>query len=344
MFEIDFLPVGDGARSGDAIAMRFTRPDTGALAHVIVDGGFQDDGEALVEHVRSYYDTNQIDLVILSHPDADHIGGLGTVIRELQVRALAAHDLSAHGGGDLPAAAAVKELRELAASEGAGLYEPFAGFNAFGGALLIAGPGEDFYEARVVEELAVEKAGTRAAAPAKKGLAAAAERISARVLGAFPVEIPFGDAGGTNPRNNTSTVIDLQFGAQRFVLTGDAGVPAIEAALEYLEGLGRTASNPTLVQVPHHGSRHNASSDCLERLLGAKTSGRRGSALISINKEAAKDPRYPSPRVTNAFGRRGYPCYCIEGNVACLWGDGANRDWNPMTAVPPLDESIDNRP
>ena len=30
MLEIDFLPVGDGEDSGDAIAMRFTRPETAA--------------------------------------------------------------------------------------------------------------------------------------------------------------------------------------------------------------------------------------------------------------------------------------------------------------------------
>ena len=60
MLEIDFLPVGDGEDSGDAIAMRFTRPDTGGIAHVIVDAGFQDDGEALVEHVKNYYGTSQM--------------------------------------------------------------------------------------------------------------------------------------------------------------------------------------------------------------------------------------------------------------------------------------------
>ena len=69
MYDIDFLPVGDGGRSGDAIALRFTRPDTGGLAHVIVDAGFQDDGDALVEHVNYYYGTSSIDLAILTHPD-----------------------------------------------------------------------------------------------------------------------------------------------------------------------------------------------------------------------------------------------------------------------------------
>lgn len=76
MHEIDFLPVGNGERSGDAIAMRFTRPDNGGIAHVIIDAGFEDDGEALVRHVQDYYDTEYIDLAVLSHPDGDHIGGI----------------------------------------------------------------------------------------------------------------------------------------------------------------------------------------------------------------------------------------------------------------------------
>lgn len=76
MFEVDFLPVGDGSRSGDAIAMRFTRPDTGSLAHVIIDGGYEDDGDALVEHFTNVYGVKYVDLVVLTHPDADHRGGI----------------------------------------------------------------------------------------------------------------------------------------------------------------------------------------------------------------------------------------------------------------------------
>jgi len=57
VFEVDFLPIGDGSRSGDTIAMRFTRPDTGTLAHLIIDGGYEDDGDALVEHFANVYRT-----------------------------------------------------------------------------------------------------------------------------------------------------------------------------------------------------------------------------------------------------------------------------------------------
>lgn len=344
MYEIDFLPVGDGARSGDAIAMRFTRPDSGELAHVIIDGGFQDDGQALVDHVHRYYGVQAIDLVICTHPDGDHIGGLGTVIKKLNVASLAIHDLGARGGSELKAAKAVGELRDLAAAEGTSLYEPFAGLNAFGGALLVAGPDETYYGTLVAEQVAEERAGTRAAMPSRSLLAEAVSRLSARALGAFPVEIPFSDAGGTNPRNNSSAIVDLRLGEKRFLFTGDAGVPALDSALAYLEGRSRADVWPRFIQVPHHGSRHNATSKLLNRMLGSISDQKKGSAYVSISQEAAKDPRYPSPRVANASGRRGYTVCLTAGTSICFSGDGApDRGWTPLTPLPPLDESIDDR-
>ncbi|MGA8746436.1 MAG: MBL fold metallo-hydrolase [Solirubrobacterales bacterium] len=344
MFEIDFLPVGDGARSGDAIAMRFTRSDTGALVHVIIDGGYEDDGEALVEHFANLYGTRRVDLVILTHPDADHRGGVPTLLSNLDVGVLAAHDPVAHGGRAIPVAEKVTELRALATREGTQLIEPFTGTGGFGGALLIASPTEALYEQNLAEQLAREGGVAAAPSATREALQAEIARLSARVLPHLPVEVPFSDAGGDKPLNNTSTVIDLQFGEQRFLFTGDAGVPALDAAHQYLTAQGRAARPATMVQVAHHGSRHNASSDCLDRLLGPRTDERRGSALISISQAAAQDPRYPSPRVTNAYARRGYPCFANEGETMCLSGEGAaGRGWTPMAPLPPRDASIDNR-
>src|SRR3954465_15206427 len=109
MWEIDYLPVGKGGRHGDAIAMRFTQP-SGALVPVIIDAGFEENGEALVEHVRRYYKTNAIALAIVTHPDGDHIGGMGVVIRELDGANLCIHRLGERGGASLPAAEAVDDL------------------------------------------------------------------------------------------------------------------------------------------------------------------------------------------------------------------------------------------
>ncbi len=89
MHEIDFLKVGTEGKSGDAIALRF--PYQGIWAVVIIDGGFVDVGNELVEHVKQWYQTDHVDLVISTHPDADHINGLTPVLEGLDVGELFIH-------------------------------------------------------------------------------------------------------------------------------------------------------------------------------------------------------------------------------------------------------------
>jgi hypothetical protein len=50
--EIEFLPVGDASRPGDAIVVRYG--DTSSYELMIVDGGNLASGEALVRHIRKY--------------------------------------------------------------------------------------------------------------------------------------------------------------------------------------------------------------------------------------------------------------------------------------------------
>jgi hypothetical protein len=48
-YEIDFLPVGNGDKSGDAIAVRYGEP--GNYKVMVVDGGTKESGQALVAHI-----------------------------------------------------------------------------------------------------------------------------------------------------------------------------------------------------------------------------------------------------------------------------------------------------
>jgi beta-lactamase superfamily II metal-dependent hydrolase len=73
-YEIDFLPV-ETDKSGDAIAIRYTV--NGATAVHVVDGGYLDTGEALVEHLSTLYGVGH---VVLTHPDQDHANGLRKVV------------------------------------------------------------------------------------------------------------------------------------------------------------------------------------------------------------------------------------------------------------------------
>jgi beta-lactamase superfamily II metal-dependent hydrolase len=334
MFEIDFLPVGDGQDSGDAIAMRFTRPDTGAYAHVVVDAGFQDDGDAIVAHMLKYYDTDTVDLAIVTHPDGDHIGGMGTVVRDLRVRELWLHNLGAHGGASLPAADAVSELIKVAQQRGTRVREPWAGAQRFGGALTILGPDTAYYDQLVAEQL--EAVAQKVAIGGRGRLLEAARGLVDRLVTAMPVEIPFA-AKAVNPRNNSSMITLVTVDDKRVLLTGDAGVPALERAWDHAEQLGR-AETPTFVQIPHHGSRRNCSSAWLDRLLGPTGQTSTRSAFVSV---VAESDKHPSGKVLNAYTRRG--CAVLPTAGSTKWHYTADapprHDFSLAQPLGPMDES-----
>ncbi|MDO8208981.1 MBL fold metallo-hydrolase [Conexibacter sp. CPCC 206217] len=338
MYEVDFLPVGDGEKSGDAIALRFTNPETGLPAVGIVDSGFRDDGEALVEHVKREYGTSSVDFVLSTHPDLDHIGGMGVVLRGLDVANLLIHRPGQHGyagnSGDTPA----EELVALAEEQGTTVVEPFQGVGGVGGAVLIAGPTQAYYEEMLAAQEVTTKSASATASQGFFGRAGTAVLAEARaVLDAFPGEIFFGDAGGTNPRNNSAAILSLLIDGEHILLPSDAGVPAITQALDFLDSQGRTASVPRLLALPHHGSRHNIDRETINRILGDPTSGWRGTVVASVSSES---PKYPSPRVANAAGRRGYPVYTTAGSK--FWSHSSDAPARPhystATPLPPLVE------
>lgn len=331
MHEIDFLPVGDGKDSGDAIALRFTHPQEGRWVHVIVDAGFQDDGEALVASVKKFYETDVVDLAILTHPDGDHIGGMGEVVRGLDVRELWLHDIGAHGGSTLPAAAAVKDLIAVAREQGTDVWEAWAGATAFGGGLTILGPDKSYYEGLVQEQLEVAPKGAVGA----KALVEAARSLWDRFVEALGAEVPFAEKEVT-PRNNSSMIVHLQLDGDGHLLTADAGVPAMERAWDLAEEKGLAVA-PHFVQMPHHGSRRNASSAWLDRLLGptGQPEGTR-TAFVSVVKESAK---HPSGRVVNAYIRRGCSVIPTAGEQIChRSGTPARENWGSATPLQPMEE------
>jgi beta-lactamase superfamily II metal-dependent hydrolase len=329
-YEIDFLSVGDGQDSGDAISLRFTDPQTGQWRHVIVDAGFADDGDALVEHVLAYYGTDQIDLAILTHPDGDHIGGMGRVVRRLSVANLWLHDIGSRGGATLPAGAAVDELIDVASQNGTRVSEAWAGDQAFGGAVTILGPDQNYYTELVQEQIAE----TSAVSAARRALVEAARGIWDRVSGILGDEIPFPEKE-VSPRNNSSMITLLQLEGQTALLSADAGVPALQRAWDVAEQLGISAP-PEFVQIPHHGSRRNASSAWLDRLLGPTGQTPSRTAFVSV---VADSDKHPSGRVVNAYMRRGCTVLATAGSAKSHRHNTPPRpDWSPATPLDPMIE------
>jgi beta-lactamase superfamily II metal-dependent hydrolase len=337
MHEIDFLPVGD-ATPGDAIAMRFTRPDTGALVHVLIDAGFKGNqgdptgqtGKRLVKHVRNTYGVERVELVILTHPDGDHIGGMGDVFRELAVEKLWLQDLAAHGGAGLRAAPEVRSLISLAQQRGAQVLEPWAGAQEFGGAITVLGPDKPYYEQLVAEQVS----GPAAPAAATKAAMAGIRAVWDRLAEALGDEIPFPEKEVT-PRNNSSIITLLKLGEQRMLFTGDAGVPALSRAWDKAEEMG-LAGELAFVQVPHHGSRRNASSAFLDRVLGPTGQSPARTAYASV---PARSEKHPSGRVMNAYERRGCATNVTGGKGIYFYGGVPLRPgWYPLEPMGPMIE------
>jgi hypothetical protein len=108
-------------------------------------------------------------------------------------------------------------------------------------------------------------------------------------------------------------------------------------AADYAQPLG-LLSPPSLVQVPHHGSRHNVTPTVLNRWLGdplPDQTTKRGSAFCSVGKDA---DTYPRRSVSNAFLRRGYPVISTKGSAKSLSKDMPDRGWQSVEGAPFYDQ------
>ncbi|HJD71013.1 MAG TPA: MBL fold metallo-hydrolase, partial [Enterobacter roggenkampii] len=86
-YEVDFLAVGE-KKSGDAICIRWgnLHGPRDEQKVVVVDAGYAGTATTIIEHLEKYYHTKTIDLLISTHPDADHVGGLASILENLEVK------------------------------------------------------------------------------------------------------------------------------------------------------------------------------------------------------------------------------------------------------------------
>lgn len=348
MYELDFLPVenveASSTRSGDAIAARFTHPTENRQVVIAVDAGFTDVGSNLAAHIKKYYGTSHIDLVISTHPDTDHLNGLKTLFDECTVGELLIHKPWNHHtrAYEIGNYERIRELVALAEAQGVTITEPFVGLQRFDGALTILGPSVDYYNDMLNE--AVSDATTASVSLSASALATkvlAGVSVLKRVLANYPFET-LDDVDDTNARNNMSVITLLNVDDRRMLLTGDAGIHALDQAVdayELFQGASISDAPLHLFQAPHHGSRHNLGPTILDRILGPIGQPHRADATAYISSSKSSE-KHPSPRVTNALGRRGASVIVTEGQSICYWSPGTSRPgWGAATPLGPLDES-----
>lgn len=332
---IVFLGIGEDS-CGDAIAIRlWDGEDEGTQKVIIIDGGYKDDWRKVQKLMSDNFGAAWIDLVISTHPDKDHIGGLPGVVENLDVRALWMHQPWDHSDEYLAyrqeefvmmnATTKLKnslqssnDLALAADAKGIDIEEPFAGkqFVTPFGTLTVLSPTSEYYEEllpQILDKSAAKNASMQATATDPFAtfstlLGRAGQKI-ANKLEDHDIET-LTNSGSTSPSNNTSTVLLLELtSGDKLLFTGDAGMDALGCAHISYTALGHLPGELSFVQVPHHGSRQNVGPDILDKFLGGKTSNKditRGRAYVSAIANCVKDG-HPKRSVSNAFRRRGYP-------------------------------------
>jgi beta-lactamase superfamily II metal-dependent hydrolase len=340
-FEIEFHPVGDGSKAGDAISVRYG--SDGDYKVIIIDGGTDDSGERIVQHVKSVYGPRTIvSDVVNTHPDSDHACGLREVLRELPVERLWIHGVWHHTASitnlfadprwtEDGLAKAIRseypvivDLFDLAAKKGVPIYEPFAGTKI--GPFTVLSPNKPTYEHlipqfRKTPEPDVEllkQRGIWLGDGQKLGMfAALLEKAATTVASWIPekwdIEL-LKEGGITAAENESSTVLFGDFDSIKILLTADAGVNALRWAAEYATSIGLDIKSAELVQVPHHGSRRNVAPSVLNRIVGPKLPTGTVATKRAIVSAPKDDANHPRKMVLNAFLRRGAPVRSTQGS------------------------------
>lgn len=357
-YEIDFLPVGEGSKSGDSIVVRWGKllADPVEQTVIVIDGGYTNSGEAIVSHIRNHYKTETVDCVINTHPDNDHVGGLRYVLENLKVANLLMHCPWHHTDGisswfkdgrvtDNSVKQSIKEslewaynLEQLALRNGVKVFEPFTGMTGFNGVLRVLGPTREFYDKLLLDfkgtpepkEISANESMFESILGKLATFASEAVTLVGESLGIETLD----DGGETSAENESSAIILLTIEGKHFLFTGDAGIPALDNAVSLLESEGFDFGNLGFIQVPHHGSKRNIGPSLLDRMIGPKQSVELQikTAFVSSSKEGA--PKHPSKKVTNAFRRRGAHVFGTCGIPIFLYKNAPDRGWGSATSFP----------
>lgn len=278
MLEIDILPASKETKGGDSILIRFGefyydgRQNQQTI--VLIDGGYSDNADRIIKHIKNTYNTDKIHCVICTHPDIDHISGLIPLFESKDIQKidhLFIHDPWKHAyqisrkirdGRSTTnsvktrleeSMAKLDDLLDIASKKGTNIYEPFSGKHTpLYGYFTILGPSEDYYCDLVKEFPQMHEAST---------FSTEGELIPVKYN---PYEEHFLTDPQTSARNNSSAVILLNYNGFKVLFTGDAGVEGLYKALEFAIKNRIDCTNINYLQIPHHGSRKNLD----ETLLG----------------------------------------------------------------------------
>jgi len=141
-------------------------------------------------------------------------------------------------------------------------------------------------------------------------------------------------SGPTSRENEMSVVQAALLNGSKILLTGDAGREALQESIDYAPVAGLALPGINNFQVPHHGGRHNVSTEVLDQLLGKRLPQKPETyTWNAICSSAKADEDHPRKSVIRAMLHRGGRFYMTEGKAVGVCA-GITRDgWSPIPQI-----------
>ena len=345
-YEIDFRQVHT-VKSGDAIAIRY---QIGAEWWVhLVDGGYTSTAADVSNFIRTTYGTNRINNVVVTHPDKDHAEGLAPILEQFDVDALWMLRPWEYAGFLLPyfpryqsVESLVKrlqdnypyiyELEKIARRRNIQIFEPFQGEHI--GPFRVLAPSPGRYLQLVIQS---DKTPEQANVGILSGLMQAAAPLIRFVRAGWGSE-KFSPEP-TSVENEMSVVQYAELCGDKIVLTGDAGRDGLTEAANYAPTVGLILP-VNKFQTPHHGGRHNLSTEVLDRWVGPRLAQAvpEGQELFTtVISSAKEDTAHPRKAVLRALRHRGAFILTTEDRPAIMQRN-STRTFDVAQNVPYPDE------
>ena len=308
-----------------------------------IDNYYVDKYNYLFPHNKFYFDN-----IIVTHNDVDHCGGILNLLEDYKVKRIwmlrpltYAHELIQF----FPKYKNIENLKEelqkaylnlykiekIALKKNIQICEPFQG-QRIGGSLIL-GPSKEHFLKMICES---EKT------PCSK----LNEGIENYTI-TKKAEIIFSDWGEenfspdeTSCENEMSVVQFINAPDCSLLLTGDVGRRGLLNSINYLKSIYKKVPKIDVFEIPHHGSRHNLSTELLDQLFGPRLNfplqeneARKFIAIVQAN---GIDKTYPRKVIIRAIHHRGGLICAVSSNWVIIGNKiddrkGTSISWIPYT-------------
>lgn len=339
-FEIDLLPVGSEKKIGDCIAMRYGDLVKGKEKQtvIIVDGGYAGTWkDTLKPFLRKYYNCEingklHIDLVVLSHPDLDHVSGLVEMAKddEVEIGMIMMHrpwkELSPSWFRDGritknslkdrlgDAFEKAKELADETLNISQTKLE--VGTYTFNEAsITILGPTSKFYKTCIANcEKTPQQANNVDNLPQSQG-GKGAIAFEPYVKG----KIKWDDSESTSPINESSLIFLFEYEGTKVLFTGDVGKEGLSKAIKYAHDNNIKLNDCSIIKMPHHGSRKNVNPAIMDAFVGSRV----------LYYSCASDDlgHHPSQRLINLMNEKKFKQFSTSGSALHYGKNAPDRGW-----------------